>query len=122
MLGHTPENLNRLELPLARSSQLRPIASVRTHLSVADGTVLTEQGKPGDKFFPLLNGAAECYIIGSLATRRFPGDSFGEMALLDLGPRHQEALRQKAGQTPKRSDGPDSPRQHHVESSRPPRR
>ena len=55
---------------------------------MADGTVLTEQGEPGREFFLLLSGNARCFVSGALASTFAAGDFFGEMALLDRGPRH----------------------------------
>ena len=69
------------------AKELRQIANLGVRFTVSDGTVLTEQGKPGSEFFLLINGAARCTVDGSLATMFQAGDFFGEMALLDPGPR-----------------------------------
>jgi CRP-like cAMP-binding protein len=69
------------------AKELRQIANLGVRLTVSDGTVLTKQGKPGSEFFLLLKGAARCTVDGSLATTFEAGDFFGEMALLDHGPR-----------------------------------
>ena len=70
------------------TSELRKIANLGTPLSVADGTKLTEQGKPAFEFFLMIDGKARCEIDGQKAAESGPGDFFGEMALLDKGPRH----------------------------------
>jgi CRP-like cAMP-binding protein len=69
------------------AKELRQIANLGVRLTVADGTVLTKQGKPGREFFLLLKGAARCLVDGTLAATFEAGDFFGEMALLDHGPR-----------------------------------
>ncbi|MGO9658439.1 MAG: cyclic nucleotide-binding domain-containing protein [Acidimicrobiales bacterium] len=70
------------------AKELRQIGNLGVRLNVADGTVLTKQGKPGREFFLLLNGAARCLVDGNVVANFGPGDFFGEMALLDHGPRH----------------------------------
>ena len=69
------------------AKELRQIANLGVRLTVADGTVFTRQGKAGREFFLLLEGAAQCTVDGALAARFEAGDFFGEMALLDRGPR-----------------------------------
>ena len=68
--------------------ELREIANIGTELSVRDGSTLTEQGQPGREFFLLVDGKARCLIDGAEVARFGPGDFFGEMALLEHGPRH----------------------------------
>jgi CRP-like cAMP-binding protein len=70
------------------TTELRKIANLGTPLSVADATKLTEQGKPAFEFFMMINGKARCEIDGQKVADFGPGDFFGEMALLDKGPRH----------------------------------
>ena len=43
-------------LSTCNKKELRQIANLGTHLSVAEGAVLTEQGQPGTDFFLLLRG------------------------------------------------------------------
>jgi len=74
------------------AKELRQIANLGCRLNVADGTVLTKQGKAGREFFLLLDGAARCYVDGNLVANFGPGDFFGEMALLDHGPRHATVI------------------------------
>lgn len=68
--------------------ELREIANLGAPIQVTDGTSLTEQGKPGREFFLLVEGKARCLIDGAEVARFGPGDFFGEMALLEHGPRH----------------------------------
>lgn len=70
------------------TTELRKIANLGTPLSAADGTKLTQQGKPGFEFFLMIDGKARCEIDGKKVAEFAAGDFFGEMALLDKGPRH----------------------------------
>ncbi len=74
------------------AKELRQIANLGARLSVRDGTVLTRQGKAGREFFLLLDGHARCLVDGNLVAEFGPGDFFGEMALLDHGPRHATVM------------------------------
>jgi CRP-like cAMP-binding protein len=67
--------------------QLHTLASQGTKLSVKEGRVLTEQGGFQEEFFLVLSGEARCLVDGEEVTRFGPGDFFGEMTLLDRGPR-----------------------------------
>jgi CRP-like cAMP-binding protein len=79
-------------LSACNKKELRQIANLGTRVSVADGTVLTEQGQPGREFFMLINGGARCLVNGNLVANFSGGDFFGEMALLDRGPRHATVI------------------------------
>jgi CRP/FNR family transcriptional regulator, cyclic AMP receptor protein len=85
-------------LSTCNKKELRQIANLGTHLSVADGVVLTEQGQPGHEFFLLLQGAARCLVDGALVARFSDGDYFGEMALLDHGPRHATVIAERTSE------------------------
>lgn len=60
--------------------------------SASEGTVLFEQGDPGDALFVVLEGEVEIYVVDhtgdkvSLLTAG-KNDLFGELSVLDLGPR-----------------------------------
>ena len=73
-------------------TELRAIASLGTDVSMADGTVLTEQGKLGSEFFLLVAGHARCLIDGDPVAKFNAGDFFGEMALLDRGVRRATVI------------------------------
>jgi CRP/FNR family cyclic AMP-dependent transcriptional regulator len=51
------------------------------------GTVIAREGDPGIGLFIIQDGTAEVSIGGKKRTRLGPGDFFGEIALLDGGPR-----------------------------------
>jgi CRP/FNR family transcriptional regulator, cyclic AMP receptor protein len=67
--------------------ELRRIARLGTETQVSDGTVLAEQGNPGFEFCLVLDGKVRCLIEGKLVATIESGDFFGEMALIDRGPR-----------------------------------
>jgi len=82
------EMLHRVPLLSACTrAELRQVANLGTHVSVKDGKVLIQQGKPGREFFMLLGGRASCYVDGTLMATFETGDFFGEMALLKRSPR-----------------------------------
>lgn len=54
---------------------------------VPKGKVLTEEGKPGHEFFLVIEGQAVITRGGREVARTGPGQVFGELSLLDRGPR-----------------------------------
>jgi CRP/FNR family cyclic AMP-dependent transcriptional regulator len=68
--------------------ELRQIAGLGTEVTVRDGEVLTRQGRPGREFFLILDGQASCSVDATVVASFGRGDYFGEMALLEQGPRH----------------------------------
>jgi CRP/FNR family cyclic AMP-dependent transcriptional regulator len=84
------EQLGRVPLFAACSQKdLRSIARAGDEIRVPAGQTLCEEGRPGREFFLILDGKASVRpgnskkSIASLG----PGQYFGEMALLDRGPR-----------------------------------
>jgi CRP-like cAMP-binding protein len=67
--------------------QLRAIARISEVIEVAEGTVLARNGQPGEEFFLILDGSARVEISSRKRSRLEPGQYFGEMSLLDGGPR-----------------------------------
>lgn len=63
------------------------IATRVEDIDVPSGKVLTEQGKSGGEFFIVVAGEAEVKRDGAVVDSIKPGDFFGEIALLDNGPR-----------------------------------
>jgi len=66
--------------------ELSFIASRADEVDLPSGKVLTEKGKSGGDFFIILEGKAEVEASGGKRTLG-PGDFFGEIALIDNGPR-----------------------------------
>jgi CRP/FNR family transcriptional regulator, cyclic AMP receptor protein len=67
--------------------EIAQIASLTTEVEIAEGKVLAREGEPGREFYVILDGKADVTIGGSQVATLGPGDFFGEMALLDQGPR-----------------------------------
>ena len=67
--------------------ELGQVAAMMDERRVDSGTELTREGEAGDEFFVIAEGLAEAVVgkkkVGSIR----PGSFFGEMALLDQGPR-----------------------------------
>jgi CRP/FNR family cyclic AMP-dependent transcriptional regulator len=67
-----------------RKRQLRGIAKSAKVVDYASAEPIVQAGEPGDSFYLLLEGRAR--VAGKSRTLK-PGDFFGEMALVDGGPR-----------------------------------
>ncbi len=67
--------------------QLRRIWSLGHPMDVEAGDLLTEEGKPGADFYVVEEGTAQVTLRDRKLAELGPGDFFGEMALLDQGPR-----------------------------------
>jgi CRP-like cAMP-binding protein len=67
--------------------QLRAIARISEVVEVAEGTVLARSGQPGEEFFLIIDGSARVEVTSRKRSRLEPGQYFGEMSLLDGGPR-----------------------------------
>jgi CRP-like cAMP-binding protein len=70
---------------------LRRLAALVDPVRFRDRRVIVEAGLPGNSFFVITDGHAKVYrstvATGRPVARLGPGDFFGEMALLDGGPR-----------------------------------
>lgn len=66
---------------------LQLLARAADEVTVSAGTQLTTQGGVGREAFVILEGSAEVTKDGVTAAHLGPGDHFGELALLDGGPR-----------------------------------
>lgn len=67
--------------------QLRSVARIARVFDVATGTLLTRAGEPGDEFFLIIDGTARAEVSAQKHVLLHPGEFFGEMSLLDGGPR-----------------------------------
>jgi CRP-like cAMP-binding protein len=67
--------------------QLKAIARISEVIEVPAGTVLARTGEPGEEFFVILDGQAHVEVSPRKRSRLSPGEYFGEMSLLDGGPR-----------------------------------
>ena len=67
--------------------ELAKLASVTEERRVPSGTVLTKEGEGGDEFYVVAEGMAEASIGGRKVGSIPAGSFFGEMSLLDQGPR-----------------------------------
>ena len=66
---------------------LKHVASMAREEDHAEGAVLAEVGRPGETFYVLLGGEARVERGGRKVAQLLPGDFFGEIALIDGGPR-----------------------------------
>ena len=69
------------------AKQIQFIATQVEDMDFAAGRVLCKEGQSGADFFVLLSGAADVTRKGRKIAKMGPGDFFGEIALVDGGPR-----------------------------------
>ncbi len=69
------------------SKELGRIASLVDEAEVPKGATLTKEGAVGREFFAVADGKATAKLRGKKIASYGPGDFFGEMALIDQGPR-----------------------------------
>jgi CRP/FNR family transcriptional regulator, cyclic AMP receptor protein len=67
--------------------ELAIIARASKEVSHKEGTVIAREGERGIGLFLILEGRCNVTIGGKTKARLGPGDFFGEVALLDGGPR-----------------------------------
>lgn len=78
------------EVPLfsaCSTRELGRVSALADEVDVRAGRVLTKQGQPGWEFFVVVSGRARAAISGKGTHTLGPGSFFGEMSLLDGGPR-----------------------------------
>jgi CRP-like cAMP-binding protein len=66
---------------------LQTIARVVKDIDHPAGTVIAREGEPGVGLFVIVEGQADVTIGGTAKASLAPGEFFGEIALLDGGPR-----------------------------------
>ncbi len=89
-MSHDEKIAHLEEVPLfadCSQKQLRSVSDISRVVEVPAGTSLTRAGQPGDEFFVLVDGTAAVEKPGKKKHFLKPGDFFGEMSLLDGGPR-----------------------------------
>jgi len=65
----------------------RKIASLGTRVELKEGSTLCREDTLGLEFILLISGDARCVIRGRKVATFGPGDFFGEVSLVDGGPR-----------------------------------
>jgi CRP-like cAMP-binding protein len=68
-------------------SELDRVAMVMNPLGVSAGTAICTEGEPGSEMFIIVDGEAVVERAGQPVAKLTSGDYFGELALLDHGPR-----------------------------------
>jgi CRP/FNR family cyclic AMP-dependent transcriptional regulator len=82
------EELSRVPLFSGCSRRdMQTIARVVKDIDHPAGTVIAREGDPGVGLFFIVEGTTEVTIGGRRKAKLGPGDFFGEIALLDGGPR-----------------------------------
>ena len=80
--------LSRVELFADCSKkELSQIASISTEYDAPAGQILAREGQPGAEFFIIVSGRATASHNGVFLAELAPTNFFGELALLDGGPR-----------------------------------
>lgn len=90
MRGRTDYLDHLAQVPLfsaCSKKDLQTIGKASDEVSVSAGKVLVEEGAPGHEFFLILDGSASVYRNGRKVATLGTGQYFGELALLDRGPR-----------------------------------
>jgi CRP-like cAMP-binding protein len=72
--------------------ELGVVASLAKEVNAGAGDVLAKQGAAGVGFFLILHGVARVVANGRTQRRLGAGDTFGEIALLDGGPRTADVI------------------------------
>ena len=81
---------NLSKVPLFSSCSNRELNTIARAVKPVDhpkGTVIAREGEPGIGLFVIQTGTADVTIGGKKKASLGPGDFFGEIALLDGGPR-----------------------------------
>ena len=82
------EHLARVPLfSTCSKRELAQLASRTTEVSIPAGRVLVREDTAGYEFFVILSGRAQITRGGRFVAELGAGDFFGELALLDRGPR-----------------------------------
>lgn len=71
---------------------LRKVRQSLDEITTEAGEVLCEEGQPGHEFFLIVKGTATVRRKGRKVATLGPGQYFGELALLDRGPRSASVI------------------------------
>ena len=71
---------------------LRRLAAAADDVAFRAGERIVEQGNPGETLFVVMEGQAKVVRDGKVVTRLMPGDFFGEVSVLDGGPRTADVV------------------------------
>jgi len=92
-MGRKPDLLERVPLFAGVSAAgLEEIGAIADEVEVRAGTVLTREGHREGFFFVIVSGSVRIEQQGRTINVLGPGDYFGEIALLDGGPRTATAI------------------------------
>jgi CRP/FNR family cyclic AMP-dependent transcriptional regulator len=69
------------------SRHLKRIADLAEEVRFSAGDPIVQEGQPGGTFYVILEGEAKVTRKGRKLNELYPGDFFGEVSLLDGGPR-----------------------------------
>jgi CRP/FNR family transcriptional regulator, cyclic AMP receptor protein len=61
-------------------------------LEFSEGATIFSTGDPGDSMYVVIEGEVELFVGNLLVDTVMPGSIFGEMALIDSGPRSATAI------------------------------
>ena len=87
------QHLARVPLFSACSKkELQTIARASDDIDIPSGKTLVQEGRPGHEFFLILNGNASVKRGKREIAKLGPGQYFGELALLDRGPRSASVI------------------------------
>src|SRR4026208_2420829 len=84
-IGH-PQEVSLFSACSRKDLQL--VARRAEDVRVPTGKALVTEGEPGHEFFVILEGSAKVSKQGRKVAQLGPGDSFGELALLEKAPRN----------------------------------
>ena len=82
------EHIKAVRLFTAASpDEIEAVAKLTQEISVESGKVLTRAGEPGRQVFVIMSGTARGEFPDGATFDLAPGEFFGELAILDQGPR-----------------------------------